>query len=142
MALNNVWEDKQDGIDDILSKDINDIAHAVIEGEKGIETLKERVDGINVALQEKANTKMLKNTDISQISESGIYQVGSECSGLPDDDALNSIWNGMTLIVSASADWDSYNQYLIANWYADENGEMTEYTRIYAFPRKRGGDPL
>ena len=83
------------------------------------------------ALQEKANTKMLKNTDISQISESGIYQVGSECSGLPDD-ALNSIWNGMTLIVSASADWDSYNQYLIANWYADENGEMTEYTRIYA----------
>ena len=36
MALNNVWEDKQDGIDDILSNDINDIAHAVIESEKGM----------------------------------------------------------------------------------------------------------
>lgn len=41
MALNNVWEDKQDGIDDILSKDINDIAHAVIEDEKDIEAISE-----------------------------------------------------------------------------------------------------
>lgn len=120
MALNNVWEDKQDGIDDILSKDINDIAHAVIEGEKGIEELKEG----------KAEKGELKNTDISQVGTSGIYDVDNDCTGLPGD--LGQAWCGKTLIVSANTAGNYYNQYLIANWYADENGEMTEYTRIYA----------
>ncbi len=130
MALNNVWEDKQDGIDDILSKDINDIAHAVIEGEKGIEELKERVDGINVALKNVAAKYELVGVDINTVTDSGIYSIGSDCTGLPVD--LGQTWCGKTLIVSANTAGDYYNQYLIANWYADENGEMTEYTRIYA----------
>ena len=130
MALNNVWEDKQDGIDDILSKDINDIAHAVIEGEKGIEELKERVDGIDVALKNVAAKYELVGVDIKTVTDSGIYSIGSDCTGLPVD--LGQAWCGKTLIVSANTAGDYYNQYLIANWYADENGEMTEYTRIYA----------
>ena len=133
MALNNVWEDKQDGIDDILSKDINGIAHAVIEGEKGIEELKERVDGINVALQEKANTKMLKNTDISQISESGIYQISSGCSGLPDDLYDSTVAQfGCTLIVSEGEAGNGYSQYLIYNHENIESTVKIADTRIYA----------
>lgn len=133
MALNNVWEDKQDGIDDILSNDINDIAHAVIEDEKGIEELKERVDGINVALQEKANTKMLKNTDISQISESGIYQISSGCSGLPDDLYDSTVAQfGCTLIVSEGEAGNGYSQYLIYNHENIESTVKVADTRIYA----------
>jgi hypothetical protein len=30
------WKDKQDGIDDVLAEDINDIAHSVIELEKEV----------------------------------------------------------------------------------------------------------
>lgn len=37
MALKDTWRDKQNGIDDILAEDINEMAHAIIENEKKIE---------------------------------------------------------------------------------------------------------
>lgn len=45
MSLKFEWRDKQDGVDDILSEDINSIAHAVIESEEKIENLFEKISG-------------------------------------------------------------------------------------------------
>ena len=41
MALKGKWTDKVDGVDYVISKDINDIAHSVIEAEEAIEDIKE-----------------------------------------------------------------------------------------------------
>lgn len=41
MALKGNWVDKVDGVDYVLSKDINDIAHSVIEAEEAIEDIKD-----------------------------------------------------------------------------------------------------
>lgn len=35
MPLKDKWVDKNNGVDDVLAEDINDIAHAVIDLEKG-----------------------------------------------------------------------------------------------------------
>lgn len=88
------------------------------DNKSGIESLKE----------EKADRGMLDGIDIGTINTPGIYGVSNNCTGLPE--GLGDVWCGKTLIVSGGG--DSYNQYLTANWYADENGEMTEHTKIYA----------
>jgi hypothetical protein len=47
MALKNIWTDKTDGVDDVLAKDINDIAHGVIELEDKIGDIENAFDELH-----------------------------------------------------------------------------------------------
>lgn len=44
------WKDKQDGIDDVLAEDINNIAHAVMDLEEEIGDIETALDNI-IAIQ-------------------------------------------------------------------------------------------
>ena len=44
MKLKDIWKDKVDGVDDVLAKDINDMAHAVIKNEENIEQARKHLD--------------------------------------------------------------------------------------------------
>jgi hypothetical protein len=46
MALKDVWVDKEDGVDDVVAKDINDIAQGVIALENATGDIEMALDGI------------------------------------------------------------------------------------------------
>ena len=46
-----IWKDKQDGIDDILAKDINSVAHGVIELQEQNGDIEQSLDRI-ILIQE------------------------------------------------------------------------------------------
>ena len=50
MALKGIWTDKVDGVDDVVAKDINDIAHSVISLEETNGDIDTALDGI-IAIQ-------------------------------------------------------------------------------------------
>jgi hypothetical protein len=50
MALKGIWTDKVDGVDDVVAKDINDIAHSVIALEETNGDIETALDGI-IAIQ-------------------------------------------------------------------------------------------
>lgn len=55
MALKDNWIDRQNGIDDVDSEDINEVAHAVIDLEKTVfEEIKAALEEIKAALEESA----------------------------------------------------------------------------------------
>ena len=97
----------------------------------------EIVDEVQNAMQEKlaakANKGELVGVDIKTVTDSGIYSIGSDCTGLPED--LPAYYCGATLIVDnipTDTEYTSANQYLIVNDYVDENGDYTYKSRIYA----------
>lgn len=47
MSLKEIWKDKVDGVDDVLAEDINAIARQAILNEESIESVSNRVDGLN-----------------------------------------------------------------------------------------------
>lgn len=71
MSLKEIWEDKIDGQDDILSKDINDVAHQAIENEKNIAELSKSV-----------NNKLDKTIEASKV-------YGTDSNGKPTTYAIS-----------------------------------------------------
>ena len=90
-------------------------------------------DQMQEKLAAKANKRKLVGVDIKTVTDSGIYSIGSDCTGLPED--LPKYYCGATLIVDnmpTDTEYTSANQYLIVNDYVDENGYYTYKSRIYA----------
>jgi hypothetical protein len=110
MALKDIWTPKRDGIDDILSKDINDIAREVIETQANVEENSGKID----ALETPANV----TTRDASLSEFEISGYGFSVS---DNTIFFSVIGGNAVIVHKG--W--------INFHLSANATILDMVRVY-----------
>lgn len=95
MALN--WKDKQDGVDEILAKDINDIANAVIETQEELKNLEKPETDLSNYYNKKETEDLLEEriNSVNQRIEAVETQIGDIDTALDSIIALqNSLIGG------------------------------------------------
>lgn len=107
MALKGNWIDKVDGVDYVLAKDINDIAHSVIETEEAIEDIKENGGGSGGSpdLEQRVSTLEQQMADLAYKAISitsfshnaGVKEYGETVSAVTLSWALNKTPISLTL---------------------------------------------
>lgn len=89
MKLKDMWKDKIDDVDDIISDDINNIAHAVIELEKNAENTpnvtKEYVDGKILELNNDFNNYKEEVSEVTGYLGSELTNLNNEMIILEDE---------------------------------------------------------
>lgn len=66
MALKDIWEDKVDGVSDVLAEDINNIARSVIDLENSNGDI---VEALNIIISEQEAIISLQNALIGGVTE-------------------------------------------------------------------------